>query len=59
MSRALHLESGILDECRLSFADDGFSAFVSAVFLAVFLYGFPFQMKFVRTVCVSGLFGVY
>ncbi len=39
MSRALHLESGIVGKRRLSFADDAVSAIVSAVFLAVFLYG--------------------
>lgn len=45
MSAALHLESGILGKCRLSFADDGCSAVVFVVLLAVFLYGLSVSMN--------------
>jgi hypothetical protein len=47
LSRALHLESGILGECRLS-GSDGFATFLNNFLLAVFLFRNFLQMNLKR-----------
>lgn len=45
MSRALQMESGILDESRLSGSNDDCSNSADDFILVVFLYGFSFQIN--------------